>query len=79
LGHIISQPSTSSDAEIRAGLPAVFPRLWRYGLSLTGKKDIAEDLAQRTCLRALEKADSFQVGTHLDLSLIHISEPTRPY
>lgn len=50
----------------------MFPRLWRYGLSLTGKRDVAEDLAQRTCLRALEKADSFQVGTHLDRWLFRI-------
>ncbi|MEP4195180.1 MAG: RNA polymerase sigma factor [Aliishimia sp.] len=62
---IPTKPNTS-ETEIRAGIPDVFPRLWRYGLSLTGRRDWAEDLAQQTCLRALEKASNFQVGTHLD-------------
>lgn len=44
----------------------MFPRLWRYALVLTSNKDAANDLAQATCCRALEKANSYQAGTHLD-------------
>jgi RNA polymerase sigma-70 factor (ECF subfamily) len=29
-------------------------RLWRYGLVLSRQRDIAEELVQATCLRALE-------------------------
>ena len=47
-------------------MPALYPRLWRYALSLTAKREWAEDLAQQTCIRAIEKADLFQQGTHLD-------------
>ncbi|MEL7396541.1 MAG: RNA polymerase sigma factor [Pseudomonadota bacterium] len=56
------------DAEtaVRDDLPACFPRLWRFCVSLTGQRDQADDLAQMTCLRAIEKANLFQPGTHLD-------------
>lgn len=47
-------------------MPDIFPRLWRYALVLTSNKDAANDLAQATCCRALEKADQFQAGSHLD-------------
>ena len=33
---------------------------------LTGSRDLAEDLAQAATLRALEKANLFQAGTHFD-------------
>lgn len=33
---------------------------------MTGRRDQADDLAQMTCLRAIEKADLFEPGTHLD-------------
>ena len=51
---------------MRAGIDATYSRLWRYCLVLTGKRDLADDLAQAACLRALEKADLFQSGTHFD-------------
>lgn len=51
---------------MRDGIEATYARLWRYCLVLTGKRDVADDLAQAACLRALEKADLFQTGTHFD-------------
>lgn len=48
------------------GLPALYPRIWRYCLALTGSQDRAKDLAQTACVHALEKAELFQPGTHLD-------------
>ena len=45
---------------------AVFPRLWRYCMALTGQRDWADDLAQTTCLRAIEQSTKFEAGTHLD-------------
>ncbi len=51
---------------VRDGIPSIYPRLWRYSLVLTSNRDTADDLAQAACLRALDKADQFQPGTHLD-------------
>lgn len=53
-------------AEIEAGIGPVYPRLWRFCLMQTGRRDRADDLAQATCLRALEKHAGYQPGTHLD-------------
>jgi len=54
------------------GIAAELPRLWRYGLVLSGNRDTAEDLVQATCVRALERAHQFEVGTRLDRWLISI-------
>ena len=48
---------------IVAELPALLPRLWRYGLVLSRDPIAAEDLVQATCLRALERSSQFAVGT----------------
>src|SRR5918993_1240800 len=58
--------------EIRVGLPAHLARLWRYGLVLSGRGDVAEDLVQATCVRALERASQFTSGTRLDRWLFSI-------
>lgn len=55
-----------------AGIAAELPRLWRYGLVLSGNRDTAEDLVQATCVRALERAHQFNAGTRLDRWLIAI-------
>lgn len=64
---------TSSEDEVREGLPKVFPRLWRYALVLTSNRDAAFDLAQATCLRALENHQKYQPGTHLDRWLFRMA------
>ena len=58
--------------EIATELPALLPRLWRYGLVLTRDPIAAEDLVQATCLRALERSSQFAVGTRLDRWLFSI-------
>lgn len=55
-----------AQAEIQAGLPELYPRLWRFCLVLTRNRHAADDLAQEACLRALDQAAHFQPGTHLD-------------
>ncbi len=55
----------SGDA-VRDGLEAIFPRIWRYCVALTGSRQKADDLAQASCLRALEKSNLYKAGTHLD-------------
>jgi RNA polymerase sigma-70 factor, ECF subfamily len=58
--------------EVRDGLEACLPRLWRYALMLTRASHDAEDLTQATCLRAIERADQFIPGTRLDRWLFSI-------
>lgn len=60
------------DAEIRA----LYPRLWRFCLATTGSRVHAEDLAQSTCLRSLEKLDQLAVGTRFDSWLFRIAKNT---
>ena len=55
-----------------AELPGQLSRLWRYGLLLSRDRDVAEDLVQATCLRALERARQFTPGTRLDRWLFAI-------
>jgi RNA polymerase sigma-70 factor (ECF subfamily) len=49
--------SEASRREVRAGLEPSLARLWRYALVLSRARDVAEDLVQATCLRAIERAD----------------------
>ncbi|WP_237325114.1 RNA polymerase sigma factor [[Enterobacter] lignolyticus] len=48
------------------------PRLWRYGLVLSHRRDIADDLVQATCVRALERAAQFTAGSRMDSWLFSI-------
>ena len=41
-------------------LSKALPSIWRFSLSLTGDIEMTKDLAQSTCLRAVEKADQFR-------------------
>jgi RNA polymerase sigma-70 factor, ECF subfamily len=60
------------ETNIRDGLEALLPRLWRYALVLTKKSPDAEDLVQATCLRAIERERQFVPGTRLDRWLFAI-------
>ena len=64
--------SDGSETQVREGLEPLLPRLWRYGLLLSGARDVAEDLVQATCGRAIERARQFQPGTRLDRWLFAI-------
>jgi RNA polymerase sigma-70 factor (ECF subfamily) len=58
--------------DIRSGLAENLSRLWRYGLVLSHCRDVADDLVQQTCLRALERSAQFEAGTRLDRWLFSI-------
>ncbi|NBA96339.1 RNA polymerase sigma factor [Pseudomonas sp. R5(2019)] len=47
-------------------------RLWRYALVLSRQPQLAEDLVQATCVRALERAGQFTPGSRLDHWLFSI-------
>ena len=55
-----------AELEVRAGLESCLGRLWRYALVLSGANAAAEDLVQATCIRAIERADQYSLGTRLD-------------
>jgi RNA polymerase sigma-70 factor, ECF subfamily len=57
---------------VMEGLAGLLPRLWRYGLVLSGNRDTAEELVQATCVRALERSAQFAPGTRLDRWLVAI-------
>ena len=64
--------SEASRREVRAGLEPSLARLWRYALVLSRARDVADDLVQATCLRAIERADQFAPGTRVDRWLFAI-------
>ena len=51
-------------SEVERELKQVFPSLWRFALTLTGRPDLADDLAQATSVRVLEKQAQFTPGTN---------------
>lgn len=72
-GSPIRSPMTTMDHEaVKLGLALHLEALWRYGLVLSRNRDVAEDLVQTTCLRALERSHQFQPGTRLDRWLFAI-------
>lgn len=44
-----------SQPDLQDALASHMPAIWRFALSLSGKPDLADDLTQATCLRAIEK------------------------
>jgi RNA polymerase sigma-70 factor, ECF subfamily len=64
--------SEASRREVRAALEPSLPRLWRYALVLSRARDVADDLVQATCVRAIERADQFVPGTRVDRWLLTI-------
>jgi RNA polymerase sigma-70 factor, ECF subfamily len=64
--------SEASRREVRSGLEPALARLWRYALVLSKRRDVADDLVQATCLRAIERADQFAPGTRVDRWLFAI-------
>ncbi len=54
---------TMTVAELSALLPSMLPRLWAFALRISGDQHDAEDLVQRACVRALERAHQLEPGT----------------
>ncbi|WP_037149758.1 RNA polymerase sigma factor [Rhizobium freirei] len=66
------EDAIASEEDIRTGLSQHLTRLWRYGVVLSRQRDVADDLVQATCVRALERAAQFTSGTRLDRWLFAI-------
>ncbi|MSE15362.1 sigma-70 family RNA polymerase sigma factor [Pantoea agglomerans] len=57
---------------MRQHLAEHLTRLWRYGYVLSHNRDMAEELVQSTCVRALERSAQFTPGTRIDRWLFSI-------
>ena len=54
-----------SDAEFKEELARVIPHLRAFGRSLSGNRDLADDLVQETMLKAWAARQRFQAGTNM--------------
>ncbi len=54
-----------SDTDFKAELALVIPQLRAFGRSLSGNRDLADDLVQETLLKAWAARSRFQAGTNM--------------
>jgi RNA polymerase sigma factor (sigma-70 family) len=54
-----------SDSDFKAELARVIPHLRAFGRSLSGNRDLADDLVQETLLKAWAARKRFQAGTNM--------------
>ena len=54
-----------SDSDFKRELAAVIPHLRAFGRSLSGNRDVADDLVQETLLKAWAARGRFQAGTNM--------------
>jgi len=54
-----------SDAEFKAQLAQVIPHLRAFGRSVSGSRDLADDLVQETLMKAWAARNRFQAGTNM--------------
>lgn len=57
---------------VRAAIETHKRKVWRFGLALSGAADVADDLLQATCLRALERHTQVTSEARLDSWLLTI-------
>lgn len=59
------QHETLSDDEFKAEIGLVIPHLRAFGRSLSGNRDLADDLVQETLMKAWAARKRFQAGTNM--------------
>ena len=65
---IVMEPearATLTDSDFKRELAAVIPHLRAFGRSLSGNRDLADDLVQETLLKAWAARSRFQAGTNM--------------
>jgi len=62
----------SSEQAVRGAIQTHSKRVWRFGLALSGASDVADDLLQSACLRALERHHQVTSHDRLDSWLMTI-------
>jgi RNA polymerase sigma factor (sigma-70 family) len=61
----IEERAALSDSDFKRELAAVIPHLRAFGRSLSGNRDVADDLVQETLLKAWAARARFQAGTNM--------------
>jgi len=61
----VPAPQALSDKDFKAEIAAVIPYLRAFGRSLSGSRDLADDLVQETLMKAWAARDRFQAGTNM--------------
>jgi RNA polymerase sigma-70 factor (ECF subfamily) len=61
-----------NDGGVRQEMVALLPRLRRFALVQTGSRELADELVQAACERALSRLDQFTPGTRLDSWMFRI-------
>lgn len=67
-GEVVEAPvphQSLSDADFRVELAAVIPHLRAFGRSLSGSRELADDLVQEALLKAWNARARFQAGTNM--------------
>jgi len=74
IGHTITKPlfNWDADSEFEAGLAKLMPFVRALAQSLSGKREVAEDLAQETLTKAWQSRRSFSPGSNLKAWLFTI-------
>ena len=67
---------TGSMTDIRQEMVALLPRLRRFAYAQTGSLEVADDLVQAACERALARLDQFTPGSRLDSWMFRIIATT---
>lgn len=60
--------------DIKARMIAFLPRLRRFAFALTRNMDVADDLVQDTCERALARLEQWEPGTSLESWMYRIAQ-----
>jgi RNA polymerase sigma-70 factor (ECF subfamily) len=63
--EVVNEHVSLSDDEFRTELARVIPHLRAFGRSLSGNRDLADDLVQETLLKAWAARKRFQAGTNM--------------
>lgn len=61
-----------SEKDLQQAVVSALPSLWRFAMSLSGRADMADDLAQNTCVRALERRHQIKEPKGVDRWLMTI-------
>ncbi|MGF7150918.1 RNA polymerase sigma-70 factor (ECF subfamily) [Sphingomonas zeicaulis] len=62
---VAPEPVPLSDAEFKEELARVIPHLRAFGRSVSGSRDLADDLVQETLMKAWAARHRFQAGTNM--------------
>lgn len=67
---------TATETDVPHQIVALLPRLRRFAVMLAGSRDLADDVLQTACEKALGRLDQFTPGTRLDSWMFQIVRTT---